>query len=244
MTPKKISLIVIAVVLGGLVCWQWSKPISVDFSGYAAGPERKQAFVEYFQPLIEQENRQISAQRSKLLSVRQSGSDSRWLYALAEQYRLKNFNPKDNGQWRELLSRVDTVPVSLALAQAANESGWGTSRFSREGNNFFGQWCFEKGCGLVPKSRNAGASHEVAAFRSPRESVARYLLNLNSHNTYAPLREVRARLRSEQQPVSGAALAEGLSGYSERGAAYIDELQAMIRHNNWARLDVSHSEEI
>jgi len=116
---------------------------------------------------------------------------------------------------------VDTIPPSLALAQAANESAWGTSRFARQAHNYYGQWCFEKGCGIVPDRRDANKSHEVAAFDSPRESVARYLHNLNSNSA----------------PVTGIALAAGLGKYSERGADYISELRSMIEFNKLSKYD-------
>jgi len=100
---------------------------------------------------------------------------------------------------------VDTIPPSLALAQAANESAWGTSRFARQAHNYYGQWCFEKGCGIVPDRRDANKSHEVAAFDSPRESVARYLHNLNSNSAYKSLRDIRSRLKAANKPVTGIA---------------------------------------
>mgnify|MGYP002064425563 CR=1 FL=1 len=100
----------------------------------------------------------------------------------------------------ELRRRVDTVPIRLALAQAAKESGWGTSRFARKGNNFFGQWCYDEGCGLVPRARGEGRSHEVRAFDSPGDSVASYLRNINTHHGYRELRHARAGLRAAALP--------------------------------------------
>lgn len=210
----------------------------VDFSQYAAGVERKQVFVDYFKPLIEAENIRTLALREKIIQAQDKATKPRWLNKVVNDYRIVPFDEKDPAQWRELLTRVDAVPVSLALAQAANESGWGTSRFARQGNNFYGQWCYTKGCGIVPSSRGAGENHEVAAFDSPRQSVAAYILNINSHPAYTELRAIRAKLR-EQQPVTGAALAVGLLNYSERREEYVEELRAMIRHNNWARLDLA-----
>lgn len=210
---------------------------TVDFSQYAAGPERKQAFVEYFKPLIEKENQAVLALREKIIQAQKKATKPRWLIATLADYRLTSFDETNTQHWKELLARVDKVPMSLALAQAANESGWGTSRFAREGNNFYGQWCFSQGCGIVPASRNAGANHEVAAFDSPRQSVSRYILNINSHPAYADLRAIRLGLRQQQQSISGVDLAAGLLAYSERKEAYIKELRDMIRHNRWARLD-------
>jgi Bax protein len=129
------------------------------------------------------------------------------------------------------------VPPSLALSQAANESAWGTSRFARSGHNYFGQWCFTTGCGVVPRHRTAGKQHEVAVFASPAAAVASYLHNLNSHPAYQRLREIRLQQRQQHQVVSGLALAAGLEKYSERGEDYIRELRAMIRHNRLSQYD-------
>jgi Bax protein len=215
----------------------------VDFRQHAAGPERKARFVAYFLPLVQEANAAILAQRTQLLQLQQgTGLDwwqRRWVLVLADQYGLAEFDPASPEQWRVLQRRVDMVPASLALAQAAKESGWGTSRFAVEGFNFFGQWCFEPGCGLVPARRGEAAVHEVAAFASPRQSLERYLRNLNTHDAYRELRLVRERLRVSGQSLSGPALADGLNRYSERGVVYVDELKAMIRHNELGRFDAS-----
>jgi Bax protein len=142
-------------------------------------------------------------------------------------------------QIQQLKTKVNFIPAALILAQAANESAWGTSRFAREGNNFFGQWCFSKGCGIVPNSRNSGANHEVASFDSPLGSVKSYIRNLNSHPTYALLRTLRQQSIDDGQRVSGELLAQGLIGYSERGEEYVKEIQSMIRYNKLSRFDAS-----
>ena len=130
---------------------------------------------------------------------------------------------------QELLLRVDEIPTSLVLAQAANESAWGTSRFAQDGHNYFGQWCFKQGCGITPSNRAPGATHEVKRFNTPMDSVHAYFININTHRAYKTLREIRA---SAEKPVSGVLLADGLLNYSERKQAYIDELKSMIISNN------------
>ncbi|WP_278405204.1 glucosaminidase domain-containing protein [Pseudoalteromonas ruthenica] len=132
---------------------------------------------------------------------------------------------------RQALRKVDVIPKELVMMQAANESAWGTSRFARIGLNFFGQWCFSKGCGMVPKRRNQGAKHEVAVYQSVQEAVNAYFYNINTNSAYRELRDIRADLRQAQQPIDAKALTYGLMSYSERGEAYIEELQAMIDHN-------------
>jgi uncharacterized FlgJ-related protein len=131
----------------------------------------------------------------------------------------------------ELRVRVDEVPVSLVLAQAANESGWGTSRFASEGYALFGQWSFG-GSGMLPEAqRQTLGDYRVAAFESPLMSVIAYMRNLNTHAAYARLRELRANARTAGQPLIGYDLAGGLDRYSERGQEYVDDLHAMIETN-------------
>lgn len=215
-----------------------------DFASYPAGSERKAVFFEYFEMIIQEEIRVTLAQRdyiSAMFTSRHelSNKDEQRVTTIAKDYEIEQFDADDSQHWQLLLRRVDIVPASLALAQAANESAWGTSRFAREANNFFGHWCFEKGCGLVPKNRNAGANHEVADFDSPRESVQKYMRNLNTHPAYLHLRKIRERLRNQNKPITSHALLPALQKYSERGDAYIQELEEMINYNKLTKYDVS-----
>jgi Bax protein len=152
------------------------------------------------------------------------------------RYRLK---PKKTAsvesRLEQLLLRVDVVPASLVLAQAAKESGWGTSRFAREGNNFFGIWCFYKACGMTPERRDQGRFHEVAMFDTVEDGVRYYIRTLNSHVAYNGLRETRAVARQHNEPFAGEELASGLLRYSERGLMYVNEIQSMIRYNRLQR---------
>lgn len=213
-----------------------------DFALYEDTDARKEAFFGYFLPLVEMRNKEILELRAELLRLREdmdglSGRQQRRVVRLAEDYEIDEFDVNEPGDWDTLLRRVDVVPPSLALAQAANESGWGLSRFALEGNNYFGHWCYVEGCGLVPDSRPAGARHEVAAFDSPAQSVQRYIRNLNSHDAYRGLRLKRSELRQSDELITGLELAEGLTQYSQRGQEYIRELQSMIRFNELDALD-------
>lgn len=233
--------VVVGLILGGVtVSLLTGVRTAPDFSQYEAGPERKQAFFSYFLPIVQQVNQDILATRNELLDLRDksslSSSQESYVREVAEAFGLTGFEFTD-ADWATLLRRVDVVPPSLALAQAANESAWGTSRFAVEGNNYFGQWCFQPGCGIVPARRDSGKTHEVAEYRSPEVSVENYVRNLNQHNAYRQLREIRARLRRSEEPISGVALAGGLSKYSERGQDYIDELRQMIRFNELGEYD-------
>lgn len=233
-------------ILLGLLAISWAISADVpEFVEYEAGGERKEAFVNYFLPLVKEHNNAILKSREKISKWSQDRDNIGWwghyqLDKLLETYQLDDFNFKSDRDWATLLRRVDVVPVSLALAQAANESGWGTSRFAREGYNYYGQWCYQPGCGLVPRKRSVGDNHEVAVFNSPKDSVESYLLNLNSNKAYISLREIRTRLRSADKPITGIELAKGLGKYSARGNDYINELRSIIRHNNLLQHDINN----
>ncbi|GGO69685.1 glucosaminidase domain-containing protein [Bowmanella pacifica] len=209
-----------------------------DFARYENVDEKKQAFFDYLRPAVEYHNQIILNDRNLLQAIRQKMIDglplSRYqktkLAKLSQAYKLDSV-PSDVDGINRLLRRVDIVPVELVLVQAANESAWGTSRFARQGFNFFGMWCFRKGCGFVPKQRDDDAGHEVAKFKDLSHAVKAYLTNINSHYAYSELRGIRAGLRRNQQTVTAEYLVEGLMSYSERGQDYIDELLHMIRTN-------------
>ena len=150
---------------------------------------------------------------------------------LAERYNV------DESDLTELLKRVDGVPVSLALAQAAEESGWGTSRFSLEGNAIFGEWTFSNHQGLVPRDRESGKSHRVRTFNTLLDSVRAYVHNLNTHRAYQNFRILRSEMRESGSPVHGRKLSKTLTSYSERGSEYIEGLRAIISVNKLDRLD-------
>lgn len=210
-----------------------------DLAAVEDVPTMKRTFFGFLQPIVVEENQRIRAQREDIETLQgrlAAGESLGWLERrrlrrLAEEYEVP-WEPDNPATVLATLDRrVDIIPPDLALTQAAKESGWGRSRFALEGNNLFGQWCYEPGCGLVPSSRSAGEQHEVAAFDSVDEAIRRYMNNLNTHERYRAFREKRAELRASDRPLSGPALVPGLLGYSERGEVYLDELQAMMRQN-------------
>ena len=207
---------------------------NINFLNYPAGTERKQAFITYLKPMIDEKNQALLNDRKKLIRLSQKSKlnirERRWLKHLSDHYET-TFDINNPVYWSTLLDKIDSIPTSLALAQGAKESGWGTSRFAREGNNYFGQWCYQKGCGLVPKQRNSNARHEVAKYKSSQESVVTYINNLNNNPVYKHLRDIRKQLRTEKQKITGFQLARGLLHYSERGQPYVKEIQALIRNN-------------
>lgn len=238
------SLALLLLLACSLVAGLSTRPTAApapDFTQFLEGDARKQAFFDYFEPLIDTENQAILSNRTKLLAVvnaeQANWIEQLWLRLLAHRYEMDDFDVDDLSHWQALLTRVDIVPPSLALAQAANESAWGTSRFAVDGNNYFGQWCFSRGCGLVPEQRDDEARHEVATFASAQQSVRRYVNNINTHYAYAQLRDRRAQLRAAGETVTGIALAPTLINYSQRGQAYVDEISAMIRYNDLQAYD-------
>lgn len=206
-----------------------------DFASIKDVKSKKKAFFDFMRPIVQAENERIRQTRERLVAIRESGNvsapDETFVRRIADSYSVDITDLNDAGTWKRLLARVDTVPLRLVLAQSANESSWGTSRFARKGFNFFGQWCFKKGCGLVPSRRDKGTHHEVRVFRSVNASVAAYLKNINTGRVYASLRKIRSQMRHEGKPVTAHQLAGGLSHYSERGQAYVKEIRAMIRVN-------------
>lgn len=215
-----------------------------DFAEVSVIQERKDMFYDFLLPMIEAENERLTLMRDQLsqwqdtvdrgreLSPRGMARMTEW----AQRYYVETEQSIQN-VLDELWVKVDQLPPSLVVAQAANESAWGTSRFAREGNNLFGQWCFSPGCGLVPESRPEGESYEVRRFDDPLMSVRVFMQNLNRHTSYAGLRERRAELREQGERVTGVALAPHLLDYSTRREAYVDEIIGMINFNDLQDLD-------
>ncbi len=218
----------------------WATASLPDFDTYSDASEKKVAFFSYLYPRIVVANARILIQRQYLMELDQkeelTAGELRWLAQQSERLRVEAAIGSEE-MFDLLARRLDAIPPSLVLAQAANESAWGTSRFARSGNNLFGQWCFSEGCGLVPENRVDGASHEVASFQSPYQSIRSYIQNLNRHPAYLSLRNTREQIRRRGSNVTGHALAQGLISYSERGAEYVEEIRSMIRYNNLAFYD-------
>lgn len=209
-----------------------------DFAAIKDVKSKKKQFFDFMRPAVVRENNALLAIRAKIkvwleqvsLESALSEQETQELTALVKRYRV-NKNASLLSQLNELLVRVDVVPMPLVLVQAANESAWGTSRFSRIGLNFFGIWCFQEGCGMVPNGRNTGAKHEVAAFKSLDASVVHYFYNINSNNAYRVFRTIRTELRAKDQALNPEVLATGLLPYSERGVDYVVDITKMLRQN-------------
>ncbi len=195
-----------------------------NFSTISDTPTLKREFFTYLLPKVRGVNAEIMQLRT---AIESNTLPTQQLAQLATIYKT---TPE------KLLTHIDIIPPSLVLAQAAIESNWGRSRFAKY-NNFFGIWCFKKGCGVVPLNRDSNAKHEVATFETVSESVQYYMRMLNSHPAYAELRALRTQMRAEHSPLSGSALAHGLLKYSGIGEKYITTIQNVIKYNNLSNLD-------
>ena len=196
--------------------------------------KRKEFFIQIVLPLILQENNNIKLDRKRLFSIinksNNSNLEKKWLDKKFKQYGIPS---KDLSI---LKIRMDEVPVSLALAQAAKETGWGTSRFAQEGNALFGQWTWS-GEGLKPKEAEENKGHKVMKFNVLQASVRAYQRNLNTHSTYKEFRLARAKLRDAEKPLDSIILSEYLNEYAETGKKYVEILQQIIDQNNLKDFD-------
>ena len=196
--------------------------------------KRKEFFIQIVLPLILKENNNIKLDRKRLFGIINKNSNSdlekKWLERKYKQYGIPS---KD---LFTLKIRMDEIPVSLALAQAAKETGWGTSRFAQEGNALFGQWTWS-GEGLKPKESDKNEGHKVMKFNVLQASVRAYQRNLNTHSSYKDFRKARAELRDKGKPLDSIILAEFLDKYAETGDKYVEVLKKIIDQNNLKDFD-------
>jgi|TARA_B110000881_G_C18598349_1_gene533176 uncharacterized FlgJ-related protein len=189
---------------------------------------KKETFIKIVLPLIVAENEKILSDRKKLILVSDkkytTDLEKQWLRQKLLEYKVKK------GNMEELLHRIDIIPTSIALAQAAKESGWGTSRFALEGNAIFGQWTWS-GQGIAPLDRASNKKHKVLKFPILRASVKAYQNNLNTHKSYVKFREKRMNLREKHKVVSGLDLTETLKNYAQTGSEYTKILNQIIKQN-------------
>ena len=196
--------------------------------------KRKELFIQIILPLIIEENKNIKLDRKKLFKVlnknRNSKEQKNWLEKKFKQYGVNN---------RDLFTlkvRMDEIPVSLAIAQAAKETGWGTSRFALEGNALFGQWTWS-GEGIKPAGAEDDSTHKVMKFKVLQASVKAYHRNINTHSSYKDFRSTRAQLRDEEKPLDSVVLSKYLDKYAETGKEYVRILQQIIRQNKLTDFD-------
>ena len=196
--------------------------------------KRKEFFIQIVLPLILKENNNIRLDRKTLFSIINKNNNTKiekkWLKNKFKQYGIPS---KDLSI---LKIRMDEIPVSLAIAQAAKETGWGTSRFAQEGNALFGQWTWS-GEGLKPKEADENKGHKVMKFNVLQASVRAYQRNLNTHSSYENFRLARAQLRDSKRPLDSIILSQFLKNYAETGNQYVEVLQKIIKQNNLKDFD-------
>ncbi len=196
--------------------------------------QRKDFFIQIVLPLILKENNNIRLDRKRLFSIINKNNNTKlekkWLEKKYKQYGIPS------KELSILKIRMDEIPVSLAIAQAAKETGWGTSRFAQEGNALFGQWTWS-GEGLKPKDADKSKGHKVMKFNVLQASVRAYQRNLNTHSSYKNLRKARAELRDKGLALDSLLLVKFLNQYAETGEKYVDVLQKIIKQNNLKDFD-------
>jgi len=215
------------------------KPINIDIlpseiKSIESAKQRKELFIQIVLPLILEENKKIKIERKTLFSILNKNSNSQeernWLRSKFKQYGVVN---------RDLTTlkiRMDEIPVSLAIAQAAKETGWGTSRFAQQGNALFGQWTYD-GNGIKPAGADAGDTHKVMKFKILKASVRAYQRNLNTHKSYKKFRKVRAIQRDVYGSLNSLELANYLDKYAETGTEYVKILKQIIEQNKLTDFD-------
>ena len=195
---------------------------------------KRELFIKIVLPLILYENEKIIDDKKRLFKILgknfNSPGEKVWLNRRFKEYKIKD---KDLA---ELKMRMDIIPVSIALAQAANESGWGTSRFALEGNALFGQWTWSKK-GISPKNKDPNQSHKILQFQILKASVRAYKNNLNTHNAYKEFREVRAKLRQSGTTITGLALIKYLKRYASIGEKYTEIIEGIMVQNSLTDFD-------
>ena len=215
------------------------KPIDIgllpnEIKNIANTKKRKDMFIKIVLPLIVKENNKIRIDRKRLFTILAKNSNTdiekKWLEKKYKQYGVRQ------NDLSTLKIRMDEIPISLAIAQAAKETGWGTSRFALKGNALFGQWTWS-GEGLKPKNAEKGEEHKVMKFHSLQLSVRAYLRNLNTHSSYKNFRKARTKLRNKNKPLDSVVLSNHLDKYAETGNEYIKVLQKIITQNNLKDFD-------
>ena len=225
--------------LQGVRAGQKVKPIYLtklpkDLKTLGDTKTKRELFIKIVLPLILDVNKQITDDRKKLFKILGKNfntvGERVWLNRRFKQYKIEDHD------LAKLKMRMDTIPVSMALAQAANESGWGTSRFALEGNALFGQWTWSKK-GISPKNKDPNQSHKILQFQILKASVTAYKNNLNTHNAYKEFREVRAQLRQENKKIIGLDLTQYIKSYAAIGEKYVAIIEDIIEKNSLTDFD-------
>ena len=225
--------------LKGVRAGQKVKPIYLtklpkDLNSLGDTKKKRELFIKILLPLVLDENAKITQDREKLFKILNKNFNTAgervWLKRRFKEYKI------DDQDLSKLKMRMDIIPVSIALAQAANESGWGTSRFALEGNALFGQWTWSKK-GISPKNKDPNKTHKILQFQILKASVRAYKNNLNTHKAYQEFREERAKIRENNQTIDGLKLTKYLKNYAQIGEKYVAILEDIITRNSLTDFD-------
>lgn len=208
-----------------------------DFSKCKTVQEKIISFKKFLKPIADAENGIILSERTKLTKIRAKSqfgkikkADINWLNKRAKYYCIDEFSCEDKEDLITLGNRMDIIPTPMILSQAAIESGWGSSGFSRKYNNLFGLRTFDQRNGVVPRQRAQGGTFRVAKYKTVNQSVKFYLKTLNTVGAYKKLRRMREQFRENHEPINPFVLAEGLVKYSDLGNKYVRMVQATMKH--------------
>ncbi len=235
-----IRIIAALVILSSAILADMRKSFPAEYYKMKSPKEQKEMFVKILYPLILEEEKKIRQERAFVESFFSNFAKdgivnpkaTARLAKIAKKYRIKSLYDR-----QEYLKRIDTIPVSLVLAQAAIESNWGKSRFAREANNLFGEWTWGKR-GIVPKNRPEGERYKIRIFPSLEASIASYMRNLNRHWAYEEFRDARLAAKRKGVPFTGFTAAVYLKNYSQMGERYTHMVKRTIRKHQWNLLDL------
>ncbi len=237
---KNSKKLLLSLFISGGMHLAYAKGLPVEFYSIKDSDSAKKYFLEHLYELIEQENIEILKERefvidalnNRFLELQKDGELLTKLVEIKQKYQIKNLYSIE-----EYLKKIDVIPPSLALAQAAVESAWGKSRFIKEANNIFGHWTYEKEIGIVPKKRAYGASHFIRVFDSLESSIKAYMLNLNRNIAYKSFQDERYIQKEQNKEISGLALSKTMINYSGIAHKYLDILKSVIMANNLEKFD-------
>ena len=207
----------------------------------------QQKFIQKITPKVQKQNIYIQNQRNAILQILHnidnnnsvSHARTQWLYNIARVYKVKSFSAKNPASRKTLLLRVNTLPTSLVLAQAINESNWGRSRFAKKANNLFGMWCYQAGCGIIPLNRAKNKTFEVKSYSNQAASIQAYFYNLNTNPQYSQLRQMRNNIITKGNIILGLNLANYLTGYSA-DQQYGNIIKQIIKQHGLVKYDKAY----
>ncbi len=240
---RKMWLYLVTAILS--VCVLSLKVFGIPASTAKDVSVKQDQFITFILDESRMANQEILQQRDEILKLYKifqanqtlTVNQEIWLKEIAFEYKLADLNFSQNVAWQDLLTRVAPIPNSLVIAQAVNESAWGTSRFARNGNNYFGQWCYSQGCGLIPLQRDADGDYQLRTFPNALSSVKSYMNNLNTTEPYATFRHQREALSNSGKPLTGLALVESLTSYSSKGSDYVTIIRDILIKYNLSQYD-------